>query len=379
MTRDTKKDLKTGLIWALVYQIFLFSLVFFFIFLYQKSFSFPLFSRLWNAWDGNTYALLAQHGYQTIGDEANYIVFYPYYPLLVGIVAKLGIEVHLAGMFVTIIGSIIGHTIFYLWLRERGLTLWQARRVLFLFCINPVTVYFTMICTEGVFLALIAFFFLFLYRRSFALAALFGLLASATRLVGITLLVPFVLFFFEKHIHKSQWKKVAWGCLIPFGFIFYLGINVHYFGNPFYYQEVLQQTWSKSVVNPFTQYISNVKGLKDFFPTGNATYGLDMVSTLFIPLFVLFYCAVKRKKTWLVGLGFTLANLFIITAQSYWLSNTRYISLILPLYVFAEELMRRFLLLYCILCIVFIIISLYGISLFARGFYSSTVFSVLSL
>jgi hypothetical protein len=367
MTADQKRDLIEGFLISLFYHVILLELVFLCIAIFHSEITLSLITGLFNAWDGNTYVSLARFGYQTVGDQANYIVFYPLYPFLVGVIAKLGVHAHFAGVLTTIIGSLIGHTAFFLWLRERGLTPWQARRVFFLFLINPVTVYFTLVCTEGVFLGLTSLFFLFLYRRSYAIAALCGLFASATRLVGITLIVPFVLFFIENHLARVQWKKAFWGLLIPVGFVSFLGINYWLYQNPFHYQAILQQNWNKSVTNPVTQYIQTFRGIVSFFPTKNITYGTDIISTLIAPIFILLYIAIRRKKVWLAGTGFALANLFIITAQSYWLSNTRYISLILPLYVFIEELTRRFLLLYSIVCIVFIILSLYAITLFAQG------------
>lgn len=367
MNADTKRNFTEGYRLSLLYHIILLGIVCFFILWHHNTLSFRLFTSLWNAWDGRTYTYLAVHGYQTVGDEANYIAFYPLYPFLVRLIESFGIQVHLSGMLVTIIGSLIGHSVFFLWLRERGLTQKQARKVLFLFFINPVTVYFTMVCTEGVFLALVACFFLFLYRRSFALAAVCGLFASGTRLVGITLLIPFLLFFVENQLPRIYWKQVLLGSLIPVGFLFFLGINFNLFGDPFHYQKVLQNNWSKSVVNPVTQYIETFKDVGTFFPAQNITYTVDIISTLLAPIFLLVYIAVKRKKIWLTGVGFYAANIFIITAQSYWLSNTRYISMILPIYIFIEELTRRFFLLYSIICVIFIILSLYGISIFARG------------
>ncbi|MEO0804360.1 MAG: mannosyltransferase family protein [Cyanobacteria bacterium J06642_2] len=202
--------------------------------------------NLLSAWDGGHYLYLARYGYQTSGDEATFIAFYPLYPWLIRLTSQILPNEHLAAVSVTILGSIVGHVAFAYYLLKTGCNRSQIWRILCLLFLTPISVYFSMIYTEGMFLAETALCLLALRCDRYAWAAGFGLMASATRLVGILSIVPFISRFIETQRWRSHWQSILWVCLIPLGYGIYLYLNWKFFGDPFHYRGVLGAHWQKT-------------------------------------------------------------------------------------------------------------------------------------
>ncbi|PWU22523.1 hypothetical protein C5B42_05920 [Candidatus Cerribacteria bacterium 'Amazon FNV 2010 28 9'] len=382
--------LRSGLLFACIYQLFLCAIVVTFLFIRNPSFSlFQLQDRL-GAWDGAHYIFLSQHGYVKTGDEANFIVFYPLYPLLIRANPLFVLSPYISAWSISIIGSIVGHTFFYAW-ADKKYGAKRARPILFLFCLSPISVYFTHVYTEGLYLAISAAMLYFLEEKKHLLSASLGMLSSATRLVGITSIIPYlwsfhtqlndINLFTNHHLHLSKIKSILrpqtlfpilYSVLIPVGFLTFLGINIVVFGSPTHYQLILKNHWYKEVTNPVQTYINYARGfsLQDLFINDNdhfVTQSIDVFITLLVPFILIAYIAKERKKTEWGLVAWTLSQLYIVCAQSFWLSNTRYIALILPLYVFLERIFEKGKALYILLCILSLIVMIFCIDLFAQG------------
>ena len=93
-------------------------------------------------------------------------------------------------------------------------------------------------------------------------------------------------------------------------------------------------------------------------------------STILLPIVVILYVYLmfhKKKKISYELLSWTVAQWVVIASQSFWLSNTRYIGLILPFYIMLEEIIGTFVISYAIVAIAFGYLAIHGIDLFARA------------
>lgn len=365
------KHLLTGIKLGLVYQLLLTACVLFFFWVNKQPLNAATLVDRLGAWDGAHYIHIATHGYTNVGDPANFIAFFPLYPLLIRLNPLSLISPYFSAWSISVIGSILGHGFFYAFLRSR-MEKKAALRVLLLFCLSPISFYFTHVYTEGLYLALITGFLLLLTHKKYWLAALIGFLATTTRLVGIVTVIPLAIAILPA---IRSWKKIPKLLplmLIPLGFVLYLGINQVTFGNPFHYQEVLKNNWYKTTVNPFTQYLSyanhfDMRTLFDFQSDHFPTMQLDIFTTLITPVLLAAYVYLKRKKVEWGLFAWSVAQLLIIMSQSFWMSNTRYIALILPLWIYIEALVRPWKIVYILLSLVLFAWCLYSISLFTTG------------
>lgn len=368
-----KNWLKQGISIALVYQTLLLAVVGHFLFANQTSVNFPLLQRLWGAWDGDHYIFLSSHGYVTEGDPANFIVFYPLFPLLIRLVTFFLGNAYGAAFLVTNICSILGHAVLYVVFRQLKFSFWRSFRILLLFFLNPMTVYFQHVYTESLFLLVTVLGLSFSLSDRYLLSALSFGFSSATRLMGITSVVLGAWDAFRIHAKKIRirWKLFLPLCIIPIGFTVYLLINWTVFGSPWHYQTILKDHWSKSISSPLLQYQSYGRGFLQFSPPDMVTYHLDIMSTLMFPLIVLLYLLLffrsKQKEIPFSWIIWAVASWLVIAAQSYWLSNLRYIFLIIPLYPMLERVTWIYKPVFVALLLISAWTAFYGINLFTKG------------
>jgi Mannosyltransferase (PIG-V) len=167
-------------------------------------------------WDAGHYVAIAQHGYDTPMRAA----FFPLYPLLVrGVGAVIGSEVW-AGV-VLALGALFAAL--YLLHRLVALELGPRypRAALLVTALFPTAFFFSAIYTESLFLALTVGAFYFARRERWALAALCGALAAATRNTGVLLLVPLAL------MPRARRRDAAWLAAIPAGLVAVLAYWAH--------------------------------------------------------------------------------------------------------------------------------------------------------
>jgi Mannosyltransferase (PIG-V) len=149
----------------------------------------------WAHWDGVWYIRIASGGYAPFPRSQ---AFFPLYPLLVHVVAlPLGRAYELAGIVV----SLACFTALCVLLYELAARQFGARvglvTVAFL-CVFPTSLFFQAVYTESLFLLLIVACFYFSHRGTWIVAGLCGLLATATHVTGIVLVVPMALLYMNE-------------------------------------------------------------------------------------------------------------------------------------------------------------------------------------
>ena len=172
--------------------------------------------------DAHHYIFLSQHGYQSAGKGVEFIVFPPFYPLLIHLFTFVFGNPYLAGLVISNVGSIIGHIAFGMFLLESGFENRKVWRIMILFFLTPISIYFNMIYTEGIFLASTALFLYFLEKRSYSLAVIAGFCAALTRSLGVFCVIPYLVHCIEHKVWQTRKNVLIQALVIPMGTLFIL-------------------------------------------------------------------------------------------------------------------------------------------------------------
>lgn len=194
-----------------------------------------LWERLTEPGDAPRYLDIALNGYVREGENAINLVFYPLYPLLTRGVSYLTGSLPLAGMALSHLcyaGAVIG--LYELLRLDRPHE--QAFFGTLLFILYPFSMFVLGVYSESLFLLLTVFCLYAVRKRRLPAAGVLGLLAALTRVQGMLLLIPALTeillarFGLDKRKLRLSDASVL---LIPVGFLIYLAINRHLYGNPF--------------------------------------------------------------------------------------------------------------------------------------------------
>lgn len=283
----------------------------------------------WNRWDAPHYLYLAEHWYTSIGDEGNFIVFFPLYPLIVKGAVFLLSDPAIAGIFISIVFYLIGSYLFYK-LVAIDYPEKIARWATIALAIFPTAYFFNAPYTESLFLLTFSTALFAARKEKWILAGIFAGLATVARPLGFLVFVAILIeWFLDK---KRRWLNLPVITLPTLaGGIYYLYLNQSIFGNPFQFQRILESHWQKHLTSPFTGiagswHIALSGGLTNFaLLVGWAEALTITIAWILIPFTFKFL-----RKSWAV---FYTLNIIIFSSTSYILSTPRYLLSVPPLFV----------------------------------------------
>jgi hypothetical protein len=215
---------------------------------------------IWARWDSGFYLEIARAGYWYESSEAfSGVVFFPLYPLLMRLTAVLLGDLTLAGVVVShlcLLGALI--FLYRLALLECGDEP-MARRAILYISIFPTAFFFGAVYSESAFLLFAAGCVYFARRRLWLPAALLGLAASATRVVGLALYVFLLIEWWQVYSSAfrrstgdnaqpaTPWRALAALLIIQLsaaGLLLYMAYLWRRFGDPLLFLNA-QAAWSK--------------------------------------------------------------------------------------------------------------------------------------
>lgn len=263
-------------IWAIsVLTIFFFG---FSNFPHSDKFSNNFWENLAN-WDGGHYLGIAEHGYQ----EKYQYAFFPLYPLLIKAVSSLTQNYLAASLLISIVSSFLAiHLLFSLIRLDFDKKI--ARDAVLVLAMFPTSFYFLTAYSEGLFLLLSLATFLFLRKNNLVLATMAAALASATRVVGVAVVLALMMEVWTKQgINKSNWYIL----LAPAGLIIYSWYLFNQTGDPFYFT-VAQLHWQRILTPPLVSFWETLRSLdfNAFLDLLFTVFGLGMIlrAFRFLPL-----------------------------------------------------------------------------------------------
>ncbi|BAZ06741.1 hypothetical protein [Calothrix sp. NIES-3974] len=164
------------------------------------------------AWDSIWYYRIVHSGYEYADDTRQHsVAFFPLYPLLTWLGMRIGFSFPIAALLVNNLAFLAALIVLYHWVQERynSKIAWWA--IAFMaWC--PYSLYCTVIYTEGLFLLLTTASLRAFDRCNYIATAIFGSLATATRITGVALIpAMFITSFRQKRPPKAYLAAIFTG------------------------------------------------------------------------------------------------------------------------------------------------------------------------
>jgi hypothetical protein len=290
-----------------------------------------LFMNQFSKWDSPHYMYIAQNGYVNQGDPANFIVFFPLYPLLVRLITFDFAYINLSGLIISNLSSIIA-VIYLFKLAKLDYNDTAAKKAVLYLSVFPTAYFLSAVYTESLFLALVIASIYYARNAKWPLAGFLGLLASLTRIAGLLLLPVLIVEYF----HQKEWKiktanlKLLWTSLPAIGFLAYLIINYQVTGNLFTFMDVERVHWHQTL-DPF----GGLSGALGWFGINafpdSITLGYAQVAfAVFGFLTVLAGYKAKLRPSYQIYL---LLTWMLSVSTSLWISIPRYVLTMFPIFM----------------------------------------------
>jgi hypothetical protein len=211
-------------------------------------------------WDAIWYLKIVMEGY----NDPRKTAFFPLLPAAIKIFSYFIKDTAWAGIIISNVASFFSAIFLY------NLTLkFSTKKAAMYACAilgaAPTAVFFVSIYTEPFFLALSCAFFISLFSKKWFSAALLAAFASACRLTGLFLILPFAAAYLTQRMENDgRWKIIVYTAVMLSGtgaYAFFLYLNT---GDPFIFIRSQAALWNSrtAIVMPFSIYIKN---LGDFF------------------------------------------------------------------------------------------------------------------
>jgi Mannosyltransferase (PIG-V) len=318
--------------------------------------------NLWSHWDGEHYVTLALGGYLNPPDDVS-PAFFPLYPLLVRFFAELfggPISREALSVWGPLISLLLLPFALY-FVYQIALDGWGHRVAMgavLALAFFPTTFFLNAAYTESLFLALSAgSVWAVRVRKDLLLACVLAGLASATRNVGVFLIVPLA-YEWINNLDRYRWRG-AYLLLVPSGLVAYMGYLWARFGDPILFYTA-QEGWGREATGPLVTvgraWASAVEGAGRLLDTGlwtdptlgNLANHLAGAGNLTNLAFFVFAVAILLAGSRDLPPSLTLYGLLLIapatlfgTAQSPLMGTPRYVLVAFPLFIVLGLLSKK--------------------------------------
>lgn len=296
------------------------------------------YSLPWANFDGEHFISIAQFGYKQYQQA-----FFPLYPKMISLgLILFGENIKIGAITGLVISSIsfLSALIFFYKLLKLDYTPGFSLGVIVLLLLYPASFYFNAVYTESLFLLLITASFYYFRTEKYFWAGIFGLLASATRVFGILLLLSFLI---DAYVNKIPLKKTYWIFLIPLGLSIYMAYLYFTVGDPlaFYNLQLIvgEQHQRGIVLLPqvifrYLKIVFNVNYISPLFTTILFELATGIVFML-LPIVGLF------KKVRLSYLFFAFSGFLLPTIQGSFSSLPRYVLILFPSFIVLSLMVKN--------------------------------------
>lgn len=319
----------------------------------SETISLEVFLKVWNRWDAERYVGIVEGGYGALmfdETEPYNLAFFPLYPWIVRLFATFIPDARIAALIVSTLFYCLAMSFMYaLVASEYGKKV--AKLSIIFISIAPFSFFLGGMMTESTFLFTTVLAWYLIKKRKWFAAAVVGALCSMSRIVGILIVIPYVLELVEcyaesfrerryKEWFKNCLKNGIWIFIIPLGLVVYLALNYYYTGDCFKFLEYQHINWSheicyfgKGMQNIWNEVLSGDRSLINVLEM----FGPQALSYTFSAILMLICC--RRHRS-----AYTLyyAIYFIIVSSDIWqTSGSRFMLVILPLYIMLAERVKK--------------------------------------
>lgn len=291
---------------------------------------------IWNRWDTPHYLEIARSGYGPPGDPA-LIAFFPLLPALIA-VGSLFVAPMVAGMLVAFVATLASAGGLYRLMRlDQGRR--SARLGVLAVSIFPTAFALVAPYSEGLFLALAIWSFVFARTGRWPAAGVCALLAGLARLQGVFLLPALLVEYWMSRRRID--RETAWLLLGLGGPLIYLGLNIAAYGDPLYFLTVQRTLFQHVTAAPWVVLTDALNGALAVQPTESwaTVYLAPFVAFVILGLtFAWTLVGKESRASYAVYTGLTMLSFATLTWP---ISMPRYLIGIFPIYIVTASLARR--------------------------------------
>lgn len=303
-------------------------------------------------WDSHLYGALAVRGYVAEGPGSHYNAFFPGLPgVMKSWSALTGTDGRWGGLLVVTLAGAVGATLLgTLAANISGDPRIGTYAVLLVSC-TPLTVYFSVVYTEAVFMCLSLGAWILACRDRWAWAGVLSGLACTFRLNGLFLVASLAAFYIiSKGVGARAWRIKPGALTLLLGpfFIICWAVWLHRLtGQWNAWTSAQEQGWGRTLAWPWVGVNDALVNLRAADSWHLALSRILDLAAVGIALIAPIYCVVRRNWPFAILLGLNAATLIF---SSIFVSGARYILVWFPLYIFAARfLAERRILLWAIL------------------------------
>ncbi|AKG24742.1 mannosyltransferase family protein [Calothrix sp. 336/3] len=184
---------------------------------------------VFDAWDSEHYRAIASTGYEFVNDGKQHnLAFFPLFPLSIKFLMFLGVPFTLAGILVNNLAFLAALYCLYFWVEENQGTE-AARWTVIITAWSPLSVFGTVIYTEGLYLLASTAALWTFDQRKYLWTGFWGAIATATRPTGLALIPALLLTAWQQRRSPSAYLAAVSTTLGVIAFSIYCTIR---FGNP---------------------------------------------------------------------------------------------------------------------------------------------------
>ena len=224
-------------------------------------------------WDGGHYLGIAESGYSQKFQYA----FFPLYPLTIKALNQVTQNYLLAAILISVTATFLGlHLLYKLVAGDFDKKI--AEKAILALLFFPTSFFFLTAYSEGLFFLLTIAAFYFLRQNKLFWATMAVVLVSATRVVGLAVVVALWIDILTKQgINRKNWFIL----LAPLGFVSYCIFLYQQTGDPFYFITA-ENHWQRTLATPvigFWQTLGNISSSGFTAPKFNIL--LDLIFAIF--------------------------------------------------------------------------------------------------
>jgi Gpi18-like mannosyltransferase len=283
-----KKIIDINNIYLKILLIFFFSKV---LYLFQyifinKLIGNPIYPHLdmFLKWDSKIYLDIILNYYSpTINFPIKY-PFFPVYPLLVKFISLLlhsnpiiiGIIINQLAFFISFI-LIYKYCKNFLHLPEK-----HVEFTLVLLSISSINIYINILYTESIFMLILLLAFYNLRNEKYWIAAIFGFILSATKIIGVLFVLPFFIYIYKK-TKIINWQMIIQIFLISSGLLLFMLYLFKITGDPIKFVHV-QVYWGR--LNHVNWFEHPINSLKSIFQVARPHEVLFLILSIILMVFM---------------------------------------------------------------------------------------------
>jgi mannosyltransferase PIG-V len=244
-------------------------------------------------WDAQHYLAIA-----TVGYHGKDMAFFPLYPFLISRLGALIGDHFIAGLLISNIAFFVALAYLYALTKLEFGDHETAFHSIFYIAIFPTAIFFSVVYTESLFLALTVASVYYARRGNFITAGVVGALASLTRVEGVLLVLPLA-YEVWRQWHERRGTTLARGvvglALIPAGLGVYMAYLYALVGDPLYFQKV-QASWNRHLAPPWVSISNTLQELSraPIVSSGAINHLLELAFTLsFLALLVVAFRSLR--------------------------------------------------------------------------------------